>query len=86
MGKHVVTTRQRRGKDSLFPLAIALSGLPPLTKVWVDYIPYPKNTFTIKINDSDVYNLTKEEANYDPSKTETLVVKLNINEKQVINR
>ena len=34
VGKHVVSAKQRQGsKDPLFPLAIALSGLPPLTKV-----------------------------------------------------
>ena len=74
MGKQVVTAKQRHGKDPLFPLAVALTGLSPLTKVWVDYISHPKSSFTIKVNDSDVYNLTKEEANYDPSKTESLKV------------
>ena len=85
MGKQVITAKQRHGKDPLFPLAVALSDLHPLTKVWVDFVSHPKSTFTIKVNDSDVYNLTKEEANYDPSKTETLNVRLNVNNKKDSN-
>ena len=68
VGKHVVTAKQRHAKDPLFPLAIALSGLIPLTKVWVDYLPHPKNTFAIKVNDYDIYSLVKEEVDYDPTK------------------
>ena len=37
VGKHVVSARQHQSQDLLFPLAIALSSLHPLTKVWVDY-------------------------------------------------
>ena len=33
VGKHVVTAKQRHPKDPVFPLAVALSGLPPITKV-----------------------------------------------------
>ena len=60
---------------------IAISGLPPLTKVWVDYLP-KKNIFQIKINDADFYSLVKEEVEFDPTKTETLTVNVNINEKK----
>ena len=45
VGKHVVTAKQRHAGDHIFPLAVALSGLFPLTKVWVDYLPQPKNIF-----------------------------------------
>ena len=45
VGKQVVTARIRNPGDQIFPLAIALSGLHPLTKVWVDYLPHPKNIF-----------------------------------------
>ena len=38
VGKNFVTANKRHNPGySLFPLAIALSGLHPLTKVWVDY-------------------------------------------------
>ena len=67
VGKHVVSVKQRSPGDPIFPLAIALSGLHPLTKVWVDYLPLPKNTFLIKVNDADVYTIVKEEVDYDPS-------------------
>ena len=73
VGKHVVTAKQRhKSGESLFPLIIALSGLPPLSKVWVDYEPMPKNTFKFRVNDNDIYYLVKEEVDYDPTKTETL--------------
>ena len=40
VGKHVVTARhQRNSQDPLLPLAIALSGLASLSKVWVDCEP-----------------------------------------------
>ena len=45
VGKHVVTSKQRNTGDLLFPLVVAVSGLSPLTKVWVDYLPHPKNIF-----------------------------------------
>ena len=45
VGKHVVTSKQRNTGDLLFPLIVAVNGLSPLTKVWVDYLPHPKNTF-----------------------------------------
>ena len=38
VGKNVVTAKLKNSsEDPVFPLAIALSGLYPLTKVWVDY-------------------------------------------------
>ena len=82
VGKYVVTAKQRNSGDLIFPLTIALSGLHPLSKVWVNYEPLPKNTFVIKVNDADVYSLVKEEVDYDPSKTEELNVQLYINEKE----
>ena len=45
VGKHVVTAKQHNTGDLIFPLVVAVSGLSPLTKVWVDYLPYPKNIF-----------------------------------------
>ena len=57
-----------------------MNGLYPLTKVWVNYEPLPKNTFVFRINGQDIYSLIKEEVNYDPSKTETLYVELKIND------
>ena len=85
VGKHVITAKHRHStQDPLFPLAIALNGLHPLTKVWVDYEPMPRNTFKIRVNDEDIYSLIKEEVDYDPTKTETLNVKLEVNDKEVI--
>ena len=82
VGKHVVNSKQRGPGEPIFPLIIALSDLHPLTKVWVDYEPLPKNTFVIKINDNDFYTLVKEEVDYDPTKTEALNVDLNINDQK----
>ena len=81
----MISGKQRHSKDPLFPLTIALSDLSPLTKVWVDYLPHPKNTFAIKVNGADIYKLVKEEVDFDPTKTETLGVKvLQINNKTVM--
>ena len=52
----------------------------PLSKVWVNYLPKPKNNFVIRVNDDDIYCLQKEEVDYDPTKTERLDVKLLIND------
>ena len=78
----MVSAKKRQNKDPLFPLAVALSDLHPLSKVSVDYLPHPKNTFTIKVNGEDIYNLPKEEVDFDPTKTESLRVDLNINDKK----
>ena len=44
VGKHVVNAKQRHSsKDPLLPLSLAINGLAPLTKVWVDFEPQPKN-------------------------------------------
>ena len=80
VGKHVVTAKQRHAGDNIFPLAVALNNMFPLTKVWVDYLPQPKNCFQIRVNDAEIYSLVKEEADYDPSKTESLNVCFNVNE------
>ena len=45
VGKHVVTAKQHNTGDLIFPLVVAVSDLSPLTKVWVDYLPHPKNIF-----------------------------------------
>ena len=82
VGKHVVTAKQRSNGDSLFPLTLALSGLHPLAKVWVEYLAQPNNTFIIKVNDADVYILPKEEVDFDPSKTEPLSVNFFVNSKE----
>ena len=50
--------------------------------MWVDYEPQPKNLFTIRVNDADFYSLVKEEADFDPTKTEPLKVYLNINDQK----
>ena len=82
VGKHVVTAKQRnRSGVSLFPLIIALNGLTPISKVEVDYLPPPKNTFQFRVNDADIYSLPKEEVDYDPSKTESMEVYLKFNDK-----
>ena len=57
-----------------------MSGLYPLTKVWVDYESYPKNIFVIRVNDADIYSLVKEEVDFDPSQVAKFEVKLNIND------
>ena len=80
----MISAKQRHGKDPIFPLVVALSGLSPLTKVSVNYLP-SKNTFVIKVNGADIYNLVKEEVDFDPTKTENLYVSLIINEKGHIN-
>ena len=53
----------------------------PLTKVWVDYEPHPKNRFVVNINDEDYYCLVKEEIDFDPSHIEALKGTFKINEK-----
>ena len=80
VGKHVVSAKLRHSQDPVFPLAIALINLAPLTKVWVDYLPMPKNTFIFRVNDADIYSLVKEEADYDPTKTEALWVIVSVND------
>ena len=80
VGKHVVSAKQRHSGYQLFPLTVAINGLHPLSKVWVDYLPFPKNIFIFRVNDLDIYSFTKEEVDYDPSKTEPLYVLLNIND------
>ena len=82
VGKHVVSAKQQDSENSLFPLTVALSGLYPLSKVSVTYEPYPKNIFQFRVNGEDVYNLVKEEVDFDPTKTETLLVFLNLNDKK----
>ena len=67
VGKHVVTAKLRHSGDQLFPLTVALSGLGLLSKVEVNYLPQPKNIFTFKVNDLDIYSYVKEEVDYDPS-------------------
>ena len=85
VGKNVVSAKQRSSNgEPLLPLAIALSGLHPLSKVWVDYLPKPKNSFSIKVNGGDIYSLVKEEPDFDPSKIESLNVNLKINDKSAI--
>ena len=86
VGKHVVCARQRGSENQLFPLTVALNGLHPLSKVEVNYEPYPKNSFKFRVNGEDFYNLVKEEVDFDPSKTETLHVYLNLNEKKDKNQ
>ena len=80
VGKHVVTAKQQSSGVRIFPLVVALSDLSPLTKVWVDYETQPKNIFKFRVNDADVYSLAKEEADFDPTKTERLIVSLNLND------
>ena len=81
VGKHLVSAKQHQGSgNSIFPLIIALNDLSPITKVWVDYETQPKNIFKFRVNDADVYSLPKEEIDYDPTKTEMLNVRLNIND------
>ena len=83
VGKHVVSAKQQKGsKDLPFPLALAVVGLSPLVKVWVNYEPLPKNAFQIKVNDEDLHYLLKEEFDEDPSKTEQLWIALNINDNE----
>ena len=52
--------------------------------MWIDFKYQPKSTFVIRINDADIYSLTKEEVDYDPSKTENLgVSSFKVNEKVI---
>ena len=57
----------------------------PISKVEVRYEPQPKNKFTFRVNDEDLYSLTKEEVDFDPSKTESLSVSLIVNETEAIS-
>ena len=45
VGKHVATAKQRKPGDQLFPLTVAPGGMHPISKVSVDYLPWPKNVF-----------------------------------------
>ena len=85
VGKHVVTAKQRHTGDLIFPLIVAPSGLNPISKVSVTYEPQTKNTFKFSVNGEDIYSLVKEEVDYDPSKTEQLIVGLNLNDKKDSN-
>ena len=86
VGKNVVTAKQRQGsQEQLYPLIIALSDLPPLSKVQVDYEEQPKNTFIFLVNGENVHNLVKEEVEYDPSKTEAMSVHLTVNDTKAIS-
>ena len=67
------------------PLIISVNGHPPISKVEVRYEPHPKNTFLFRVNDEDLYSLTKEEVDFDPSKTEPLNVTLKVNEIEAIS-
>ena len=58
--------------------------MPPISKVKVDYEPPPKNLFNFEVNGKDIYNLKKEEVDFDPSKAEPLEVILKVNDKQAI--
>ena len=57
----------------------------PVSKVEVRYEPQPKNAFSFRVNDEDLYSLTKEEVDFDPSKTEPLNVSLKVNEIEAIS-
>ena len=68
MGKQIVTTKQSKGsQNQLFPQSIAVTGLAPLHKVWVDYEPPPKNRFDVRVNGQSFYSLALEEIDFDPS-------------------
>ena len=68
VGKQIVTSQQKKGsQEPLYPQTIAVSGHAPLTKVWVDYLPPPKNQFILKINGEDYYALVKEDLDVDLS-------------------
>ena len=67
VGKMITTAKQRKGsQNALFPLSVAMSGL----KVQADYLPPPKNSFDIRVNDSDYFDLVKEALDFDPSQIE----------------
>ena len=71
VGKQIVTSKQRQGsQNALYPQSIAVSGHAPLTKVWVDYQPPPKNKFDLKVNDKSYYTFVKEDIFADLSKVE----------------
>lgn len=71
-----MTARERKGsKNPLFPLTIAIVGLAPLKKVWVNYLPLPDNKFIIQVNGYDYYTLVKEDIDFEPSKVEVFKCK-----------
>ena len=67
----------------MFPQFIAVSGLGPLYKVEADYLPPPKNQFTVKVNGDSYYKLPKEDIDYNPSNVEALACEyLKLNDKE----
>ena len=65
---------------------MAVSDLAPISKVQADYLPPPKNAFSIKVNDSDYYNLVKEEPDFDPSQIEWFKCRsLKLNEAEALS-
>ena len=76
MGKQIVTAKQNKGsQNQIYPQSIAVTGLAPLHKVWVDYEPPPKNRFDLRVNGQSYYNLVKEVIDFDPSKVEVFTCK-----------
>ena len=57
VGKNIVTANKKTAYGKLFPLITAISGLDPLKKVSADYKPWPINSFDVKVNTGDYYNL-----------------------------
>ena len=54
--------------------------------MWVNYEPLPKPIFIINVNDADIYDLIKEEVDYDPTKTEALNIQfLDVNDQKIIS-
>ena len=51
----------------------------------MNYEPQPNNRFTFRVNDEDVYNLTKEDVDFDSSKKDSLTVNLMLNEIEAIS-
>ena len=68
----------------MFPLEVEINDTTALKKVWVNYLSQ-FNVFHIKVNDIDFYKLVKEEVDYDPTRTELLSVKFEVNDTKVIS-
>ena len=51
----------------------------------MSYEPKPKNIFVFRVNGEDLYSLTKEEVDFDPSKIESLKVTLKVNDIEAIS-
>ena len=66
-------------------MTIAPENLAPIENIEATYEPEPKNCFSVKVNGRDIFNLPREEVDFDPSRTENLEVQLKVNDAKAID-